>query len=124
MSRNRTAARPAPDRRSEGRPDNAPFDFNLDAIKAEVDLSDFVVRWNGRRFSLAHMQALDAWELLAAADGGEISAITGSLQLALGKQWEDFRAVPMPQYKLMPLFRAWRDFCGLNPGESSASSDS
>jgi hypothetical protein len=70
------------------------------------------------------MQDLDCWELLAAADSGEANAVMGSLRLALGDEWADFRKVPMPQYKLMPLFKAWQKHCGMEPGESSASSGS
>lgn len=119
MSAPRTATK-----RSPARPDDEPFDFNLDAVRAEAELTPFVVHWDGRRWEFEHMQALDAWELLAAAEGGEISAITGALELALGDQWKDFRAIKLPQYKLMPLFKAWQKHCGLEPGESSASSGS
>ncbi|MFF8879600.1 hypothetical protein [Streptomyces flaveolus] len=105
--------------------DNAPFDFNLDAVKAETESTPFRVHWNGQRFTFAHMQDLDCWEMLAAADGGEANAVMGSLRLALGdEQWAEFRKKPMPQYKLMPLFNAWSEHCGMKPGESSASSDS
>ncbi|KND30081.1 hypothetical protein [Streptomyces stelliscabiei] len=107
------------------RPDDQPFDFNLDAVKAEVESTPFIVHWNGRRFEFAHMQDLDSWELLAAADGGEANAVMGSLRLALGgEQWKAFREKPLPQYKLMPLFKAWQKHCGMEEGESSASSDS
>jgi hypothetical protein len=115
MSTTRTANKPA---------DNEPFDFNLDAVKAEVASTPFRVHWDGRRFSFQHMQDLDCWELLAAADSGEANAVMGSLRLALGDEWADFRKVPMPQYKLMPLFKAWQKHCGMEPGESSASSGS
>jgi hypothetical protein len=106
------------------RPDDKPFDFNLDAVKAEVESTPFVVHWNGRPFTFQHMQELDSWELLAAADSGDVGAVTGSLRLALGEQWDDFRKKPLPQYKLMPLFKAWQKHCGMEEGESSASSDS
>ncbi|OQQ16140.1 hypothetical protein B0675_02325 [Streptomyces sp. M41(2017)] len=105
-------------------PDDKPFDFNLDAVKAEVESTPFRVHWNGRRFTFKHMQDLDSWELLAAADSGEANAVMGSLRLALGDEWEEFRKVPMPQYKLMPLFKAYQAHCGMDSGESSASSDS
>ncbi|MEU9134590.1 hypothetical protein AB0D33_01245 [Streptomyces sp. NPDC048404] len=119
MATSRTATTKAP-----ATPDDQPFDFNLDAVKAEVESTPFRIHWNGRRFTFAHMQDLDCWELLAAADAGEANAVMGSLRLALGDEWEDFRKVPMPQYKLMPLFKAYRAHCGLEPGESSASSGS
>lgn len=105
-------------------PDDQPFDFNLDAVQAEVELTPFRVHFDGRRWEFAHMQGLDSWDLIAAAEGGEIGAVTGSMKLALGDQWDDFRKVGLPQYKLMPLFKAWQKHCGLEPGESQASASS
>jgi hypothetical protein len=102
-------------------PDNQPFDFNLDAVQAEVELRPWRVNFDGKRWEFAHLQALDCWDLVEAAEGGEISAVMGSMKLALGDQWEAFRKIGLPQYKLMPLFKAWREFCGLGPGESEAS---
>jgi hypothetical protein len=32
------------------KPDDKPFDFNLDAVKAEVDLTPWRVHWGGKRF--------------------------------------------------------------------------
>ncbi|MEU0808800.1 hypothetical protein [Streptomyces sp. NPDC005970] len=119
MSTTRTATK-----RDPARPDDQPFDFNLDAVQAESELTPFVVHWNGQRWTFEHMQALDAWELLAAAEGGDVRAVTGALELALGDQWPEFRKIKLPQYKLMPLFQAWQKHCGLEPGESVASSDS
>lgn len=104
--------------------DDAPFDFNLDAVEAESELLPFRVHFGGTRWEFAHMQALNAWDVIAAAEGGDVRAIVGSMELALGDQWKDFRKVPLPQYKLMPLFHAWREHCGLQPGESEASADS
>ena len=39
-------------KRSVRRPDDQPFDFNLDAVEAEVDLIPFVFRYAGRRTDL------------------------------------------------------------------------
>lgn len=104
--------------------DDKPFDFNLDAVEAEVDLSPFRVNYGGKRWTFAHMQALNAWDVVEAAEGGDVAAVVGSMRLALGEQWEEFRKLPLPQYRLMPLFNAWRDHSGLKPGESEASDDS
>ncbi|WP_327300378.1 hypothetical protein [Streptomyces goshikiensis] len=101
--------------------DDQPFDFNLDAVQSEVELRSWRVHFDGQRWEFAHLQALDCWDLVEAAEGGEISAVMGSMKLALGDQWEAFRKIGLPQYKLMPLFKAWRAFCGLEPGESEAS---
>ncbi|WP_406157782.1 hypothetical protein [Streptomyces canus] len=110
-------------------PDDQPFDFNLNAVQAEVDLTPFRFLWAtkdnpNRRFSMTHMQDLDVWELMEAADRGEVGAMLGVFQAALGDDWKDFRAVKLPQYKLKALFDAYRDYCGAAEGESEASSDS
>lgn len=105
-------------------PDDQPFDFNLDTVEAEVELTPFRVHFGGRRWEFAHMQDLDAWDLIEAAEGGELAAVKGSMELALGDQWPEFRKIRMPQYKVMPLFNAWRDHCGVKQGESVASDDS
>lgn len=112
----RTATKP--------RPDDQPFDFNLDAVQAEVDLSPWVVHWDGRRWEFAHMQGLDVWALMEAAEGGDTQAMTGIFRAALGDQWEAFRKVPLPQYKLKALFDGYRSHSGLAEGESPASSGS
>lgn len=101
--------------------DDEPFDFNLDTVKAEVELTPFRVHFGGRRFELTHMQALNAWDAIAAAERGDIAVVGDSLKLALGDQWEEFRKVPLPQHKLMPLFKAWQKHSGVESGESQAS---
>lgn len=105
--------------------DDEPFDFNLDSLKPDVDLRPFRVHFGGRRWTLTNMNELDAWDLVAMAAGGDIAAVAGSLRLALGDQWAAFKKLGMPQWKVMPFFRAWKAHSGdVDPGESSASSDS
>ncbi|MDX3634340.1 hypothetical protein PV728_29565 [Streptomyces europaeiscabiei] len=107
------------------RPDDQPFDFNLDAVECEVDLTPWRVHWSGRRWEFAHMENLDVWGLMEAAEGGDIAATIGIFKAALGdKDWQDFRKVRLPQYKLKALFDAYREHCGVAEGESPASSDS
>jgi hypothetical protein len=115
-TRTATKARPA---------DDEPFDFNLDALKPESEHLPFRLHFGGRRWTLTNINELDAWDIAAAAQGGDVEAIIGALRLALGDQWEDFKAIKLPQWKIMPLFRAWQKASGdVDPGESSASSDS
>ncbi|MGK5729728.1 hypothetical protein [Streptomyces sp. URMC 124] len=103
-------------------PDNEPFDFNLDAVEAEVDLTPWRVHWAGKRWMFAHMQSLDVWTLVEAAEGGDITAMTGIFRAALGDQaWAEFRKIKLPQYKMKALFDGYRRHCGLEPGESEAS---
>ena len=109
---NRTAPKPS---------DSEPFDFNLDAVESEVELRPFRVHFNGRRWEFAHMEGLDIWDLVEAAEGGEVRAMIGVFKAALGDDFDDFRKVKFPQYKMKALFTAYRKHCGLEPGESEAS---
>lgn len=101
--------------------DDQPFDFNLDAVKSEVNLTPFRVHFDGRRWEFAHLNGLDIWDVIEAADGGDIKAVTGAIRLALGDQYDDFRKVRLPQYKMQALFNAYQEHCGVKPGESPAS---
>jgi hypothetical protein len=105
--------------------DDQPFDFNLDGLQPDVELRDFRVHFGGRRWTLKNMNELDAWDVVALAEGGDMKATVGALRLSLGDQWADFQKISLPQWKITRLFRAWREHSGNpNAGESSASSDS
>lgn len=106
------------------RPDDKPFDFNLDAVKCEVDLTPFVFQYSGRRWSMAHLQDLDVMPLIAAAQGGDAAAMVGAFRVALGDDWAEFQKVGLKNWQLEPLFEAYQKHCGMAPGESEASSDS
>ncbi len=107
------------------RPDDKPFDFNLDALQAEAELRPFVVQWAGRRWTFAHMHEADSWDSLEAAEQGDARAMVAAFRLALGEeQWAEFRAMPIPQYKLKGLFKAYAEHCGMQLGESPASDGS
>jgi hypothetical protein len=111
--------------RTATKSDSQPFDFNLDAVQAEVDLTPWRVHWDGRRWEFAHMQDLDVWGLMEAAESGEVAAMAGIFKAALGdEEWARFRKVRLPQYKLKALFDAYRKHCGVAEGESEASSAS
>lgn len=101
--------------------DDQPFDFNLDAVQAEVDLAPFRVHFAGHRYAFAHLQSLDVWDLVEIAEGGDTGATLGVLKAALGDGFAEFRKNPLPQYKLKQLFEAYQKHCGLLPGESDAS---
>jgi hypothetical protein len=106
------------------RPDDAPFDFNLDAVEAEVDLTPFVFQYSGRRWTMRHLQELNIMPLMTAAELGDAAAMLGAFREALGEDWAEFQKAGLPQYKLQPLFDAYSRHCGMQPGESPASSDS
>lgn len=113
-------------RRTAGKPDDKPFDFNLNAVEAEVDLTPWRVVWGpeNRRWSFAHLEELNQWELVEAADGGELKAMRAVFMAALGDQWEDFHKIPLPGYKMRQLWEAYEKYCGVEPGESQGSTGS
>lgn len=106
------------------RPDDQPFDFNLDAVKSEVDLRPFVVNFDSRPFRFSHLQGLNVWDLVEGAEGGDLEQGIRVFKIALGDQFEDFRKLPLPQFKLEALFKAYEKFCGVEPGESEGSTSS
>lgn len=105
------------------RPDDKQFDFNLDAVKAEVDTRPWVCHWDGRAWTFLHFQELDIWDQVAAAGLGNNEAMARVFELALGdEQWEDFRKIRLPLYKTKALFGAYSKHCGIDePGESQDS---
>lgn len=110
--------------------DSEVFEFNLNTVQAESELSPFRFLWASkqnpnRRFTMKHLEALNVWPLMVAADGGDASAMVGVFRTALGAdEWDEFRKTELPQYKMKALFTAYRKHCGVESGESLASSDS
>ncbi|MFE9935846.1 hypothetical protein [Streptomyces hirsutus] len=110
--------------------DDEVFDFDLNAVQAESELRPFRFMWASkqnpnRRLTMQHLEGLNVWPLMVAADGGDASAMVGVFQTALGDdQFEEFRKTPLPQYKMKALFDAYRKHCGTESGESPASSGS
>lgn len=105
--------------------DDEVFDFNLNAVQAEVELRPFRFLWgkDNRRFVMQHAEELDVWQLMERADGGDVGSVLSVLQSGLGTDaWVAFKKIPMPQYKMKALFEAYKAHCGM--GESPASSDS
>ncbi|MEV7867486.1 hypothetical protein AB0P17_15595 [Streptomyces sp. NPDC088124] len=109
--------------------DDDVFDFDLNAVEAESELRPFRFLWKSktdpnRRLTMQHMEGLNMWPLLAAADQGDVAAIMSVFRIALGDDWKAFHETPLPQYKMQALFKAYQKHCGQKPGESAASSDS
>lgn len=112
-----------PARKTTTRPDNKPFNFNLDAIRAEVDTTPWVCNWNGKAWTFLHFDELDIWDQVAAAGLGEVAAMAKVFELALGEeQWEEFRKIRLPLYKTKALFEAYSEYCGI--GKAGESQDS
>lgn len=109
--------------------DDEVFDFNLNAVEAETELKPFRFLWASkqdpnRRLTMQHMESLNVWPLMEAAEGGDAGAMAGIFRTALGEDWEEFRKTPLPQYKMRALFNAYKKHSGADSGESGASSDS
>jgi len=108
--------------------DDKPFDFNLDAVEDEIDLTPWRVHFGGRRWVFAHPQAIDVWEVVAEdeANGeGQITAMISTFKVALGEeQFAEFRKIPLPLRKLKQLFEAYQEYGGMEPGESEGSTAS
>ncbi|MFJ9443250.1 hypothetical protein ACIRRH_15470 [Kitasatospora sp. NPDC101235] len=112
-------------RRPRRHDDGRPYDFDLGAVKAGAELRPFVVRdADGTRWTFAHMDSLNIWPLLAAAEQGDNMAMRAVFREALGQQWEEFQKRPMPGYRMLSLFKAYQKHCGAAEGESLASTDS
>ena len=108
---------------TSSRPDDKPFDFNLDAVKAEIDLTPFVIQYGGKRWSFQHMRELDTWELVKAG-AGDAQSVLSVFKAALGSQFEDFSALKLPAWKMDKLFEAYEEYCGVQPWEQEGSTDS
>lgn len=107
-------------------PDDEPAEFNLDAVKDEAEYAPFRFVWNGRRWTFTHVQLLDAWEVAAASDEGDIKGSVALMRVALGdaKKWAEFQKIKLPQHKMNKLTNAYLKHCGLEPGELAGSGDS
>ncbi len=107
------------------RPDDKPFDFDLDTVEGEVDCTPWVMNWKGRGWTFAHFENLDVWEQAKASDLGSTAATMKVFELALGKDvWVEFQKIPLPTRKLKALWEAYAEHCGIDLGESPDSEPS
>lgn len=116
----------APARKPLKAADDKPFDFNLDAVQAEVDLTPWRVHFGGKRWEFAHPQSIDTWGVIEWDEKGassEMDSMVGVFKAALGDdQYEEFRKIrPLPVYKLKALFKAYQEYGGADLGESEGS---
>lgn len=118
----------APARKTLKPADDQPFDFNLDAVQAEVDLTPWRVHFGGQRWTFKHPQEIDMWEVMdwdESPEASESTAMIGVFKAALGdEQFEIFRKIrPFPMYKVKALFDAYQAYGGMEPGEAKGSDD-
>lgn len=104
--------------------DDVPFDFNLDAVASEVDLSPWRVHYGGKRWTFRHLEELNEWTLVESAERGEASAMLEIFRQALGEQFAEFRKLGLPRYRAKELWAAYQKYCGIDPGELQGSTGS
>jgi hypothetical protein len=99
--------------------------FNLDAVKAEVDLTPFKFTFKGRPYEIPHLSDLDAFHMLTAfGEKGEAVGLFNVLRRALGDKEEQLRKAGMRGWQFNQLLKAWQKHAGVEPGESEGSTDS
>lgn len=118
----RTTNRPG-NRKAETKP--RPTHTNLDALAAESTLEPFPFTWQERNWTLQHQQLIDTWDVIREdEDLTQNQQILELFQIALGDQWEDFKAIPLPLHLLQSLFEDYNAYCGTDPGEDGRSAGS
>lgn len=99
--------------------------FDLDKYITENTKPAYEFTLGGRVWSMANLQEIDAWTMLAAADGGDADAATTVMEQAFGpKVFAEFKKQRLPQHALNELFTRYRKFCGVDEGDSPASTNS
>ncbi|MEV2277873.1 hypothetical protein AB0I72_20035 [Nocardiopsis sp. NPDC049922] len=115
----RSSQRP-PQRKSPVRPKDV---FDLDALEKDGEVQPFGVRLGGKVFVISDPMDED-WQDAVLIDMNDIE---GSLRPLLGDQYEDFKKIRMPMWKMKALNDAmeahYSRFYGTR-GEGSASSGS
>jgi hypothetical protein len=98
--------------------------FDLDAAIADADQTPFRFTFAGREWELPHLGQLDVWTMIAAAETGDTQASVAVMEMALGEQWEEFHAHPLPSVGLNALFERYVAHSGMAPGKLPASTRS
>jgi hypothetical protein len=124
-----STARKTPVRRPGAKKPARPAYTNLDAVaaeaKAEGKYEPFPFTWQGREWTMLHQEQIDTWDVVTEdEDLTENERILMTFEIALGDQWEDFKATPLPLHLLQSLFEDYNAYCGSSPGEDGRSSGS
>ncbi len=106
-------------------PKPRPTRSDLDALAAEATFEPFPFKWQGREWTLQHQQLIDTWDVIREGeDLTQNQQILELFQIALGDQWEEFKAIPLPLHLLESLFEDYNAYCGTEPGEDERSAGS
>jgi hypothetical protein len=94
--------------------------FDLDALEAEEEHRPFRFRLGGEVFEMAHIQEMD-WSVAVLLEQGQIDVM---LAETLGDQYEAFRDLGLPSWKMDELMIAWGQHVGIPLEKLQASPDS
>lgn len=97
--------------------------FDLDAAVRESLGTPFTFKLGGKEFTLPHQKDVDKSSLVL-ADGNPGQYAMDSLRIALGDQWDAFDEIALSVSGVDKLYAAWNEHCGVEAGESQASTRS
>lgn len=98
--------------------------LNLDALEREGEREPFAFALKGRRYEVTDPSELD-WRVTAELNSGGANARYLFEQLLGEKQYKEFAAVQLPDWKAGKLLTAIGEHYGVGePGEGNASSGS
>lgn len=106
--------------------------YDLDALAAERAKRNYQFTYGGRTWTLVPVtrlpkKAMKRMAALAKQDGEQdnVEYMDQMLQAAMGEeQFAEFDQLDIAMEDIEDLFNDWSDHSGIEPGESSASSDS
>lgn len=108
--------------------DDQVYELNLNAVKVEANgLPPFRFLWgpSNKRFEMAHRNTLDQIPIMEAAARSEVEGVLETFRQALGeRQWREFRKIPLDIAHRDELMEAYSKHCGVELGESLASTSS
>lgn len=95
--------------------DKPKIDLNLDTLPEE-NTEPFAVVYKGKRYTLPHIDELDAWTLVDAFSRGEAAATVDILAAAFGDAFEEFKALGISRGKMTKLVNAYLKHGGIETG--------
>jgi hypothetical protein len=94
-------------------------------LKREAAGEPFVVKIDGETLTIPHVKSLNQFDLaeLMESATSDLQFTSQVFKIALGDDFAKLRALGLNEPELSALFEAYNKHCGVNAGESSASSD-
>jgi hypothetical protein len=94
-------------------------------LKAEAGGEPFPFEYQGEKFTIPHVRDMDVFAVrqVIADATNEDDLMVNLYKQAMGpEQFDQLKALGLTQHVFANLVMAWRRHCGLEEGESSASS--